>query len=108
MTLIHNNTWLDENTSNACLLSIYQTFQWDPCFLYAWFFVQYSYQAFVHNKGIHVIFYRISVEPEDLKKLGSALNALSNEKSKQQKVGEIHGKQSWLVNQLISILHIID
>ena len=57
---------------------------------------------------IHVIFYRISVEPEDLKKLGSALNALSNEKSKQQKVGEIHGKQSWLVNQLISSLHIID
>ncbi len=28
----------------------------------------------------------LAVEPEDLKKLGSTLNALSNEKSKQQKV----------------------
>ena len=57
--------------------------------------------------GIHVTCYHISVEPEDLKKLGSALNALSNEKSKQQKVGETRGKQSCLVNQLVSSLRMI-
>ena len=66
-------------------------------FLHAWVFVEYMYLC-----------YHISVEPEDLKKLGSALNALSNEKSKQQKVGETREKQSWLVNQLISSLHILD
>ena len=48
--------------------------------------------AYVCGKGVHVTCYHISVEPEDLKKLGSALNALSNEKSKQQKVGVTYRK----------------